>query len=117
MLEGMPSLIKATIRLYDYDDDVCGRIRGHLFYRLVHSCGTLFNEDFNRHSILMKCLSKTESLELEADGMWYATAHFLLCSITVGPIFLCDYLFHCYLSTSIDARVTHTCFQHHGAVA
>lgn len=68
MLEGMlPSLIKATIRLYG-SKDVCGKeFGGNCSTVGCHNCGTLSNEDFNRHSILIKGLSKAESLELEAE--------------------------------------------------
>nr|TKV99768.1 hypothetical protein SEVIR_8G065600v2 [Setaria viridis] len=63
----MPSLIKATIRLYG-SKDVCGKEFGSTCSTVgCHNCGTLSNEDFNRHSILIKGLSKAESLELEAE--------------------------------------------------
>jgi hypothetical protein len=56
MLEGMPSLVKATIILYD-SDDVCGKeFGGTCSTDWCHNCGTLSNEDFNRHYVLMKGL-------------------------------------------------------------
>ncbi|XP_039778132.1 F-box/LRR-repeat protein At3g26922-like [Panicum virgatum] len=69
MIEGMPSLIKATIRLYG-SEDVCGKeeFGGTCSTVICHNCGSLSNEDFNRHCVLMKGLSGAESLELMAES-------------------------------------------------
>ncbi|RCV37444.1 hypothetical protein SETIT_8G063400v2, partial [Setaria italica] len=66
-LADFDACIKATIRLYG-SKDVCGKEFGGTCSTVgCHNCGTLSNEDFNRHSILIKGLSKAESLELEAE--------------------------------------------------
>jgi len=68
ILEGMPSLRKAIIRLYG-SQDVCGKeeFGGTCSTVICHNCGPLSNEDFNRHCVLMKGLSEAESLELIAE--------------------------------------------------
>ncbi|CAO2141148.1 unnamed protein product [Urochloa humidicola] len=65
----MPSLIKTTIRLYG-SEDVCGKeeFGGTCSTVRCNNCGTLSNEDFNRHSVLMNGLSEAESLELVAES-------------------------------------------------
>lgn len=69
MLERMPSLTKATIRLYG-SQDVCGKEEFGCTCSTVicHNCGPLSNEDFNRRCVLMKGLSEAESLELIAES-------------------------------------------------
>ncbi|CAO2143540.1 unnamed protein product [Urochloa humidicola] len=68
MLEGIPSLIKATIRLYG-SEDVCGKeeFGGTCSTVRCHNCGTISNKDSNRHPVLINGLSEAESLELVAE--------------------------------------------------
>ena len=99
MIEGMPSLIKATIRLYG-SEDVCGKeeFGGTCSTVICHNCGSLSNEDFNRHCVLMKGLSGAESLELMAESGVVCCSLLLIFTLILVPLFLSDCIFCCSVS-------------------